>query len=89
MPAIVLRLEALLAGGVTLAMVVMTVATAFWWAALARSAPWFLAGAPTGSASASLAPNLLAAMSLMLLAAAAAVAGAGRALRGASADRAG
>lgn len=74
------RLEALLAAGVALSMGTMTAATALWWAALARSAPWFLAGAPTGSPESPFAPALLVAAIVMLIATAAAAAGAGRAL---------
>jgi hypothetical protein len=64
------RLEALLAVGVAASMVAMTAATAIWWAALARSAPSFVADAPLGAATAA-----------MALAAVAATAGAGRAAR--------
>jgi hypothetical protein len=77
-----LRLESLLAAGVAVAMLAMTAATAVWWGALARSAPWFFAGAPAGSAPSPLAPQLLVAAILMLVATLAAAFGAGRALRG-------
>jgi hypothetical protein len=82
----VLRLEALLAAGVAVTMLSMTAATAVWWAALARSAPWFLAGAPAGSTASPLAPQLLAATILMLLATMLAVAGATRAVRAGTPD---
>jgi hypothetical protein len=77
-PALV-RLEALLAAGVAAAMVTMTAATAVWWGALARSAPSFL-----GAAGSPLAPQLLVATVLMLVATLAAGYGAGRAVAGLS-----
>jgi hypothetical protein len=83
----VLRLEALLAAGVAVTMASMTAATAVWWAALARSAPWFLAGAPHGSSASPLAPQLLGATILMLLATGLASAGAGRAVRARRGER--
>ena len=78
-----LRLEALLSVGVASSLVVMTAATAVWWAALARSAPWFFGGAAVGSPASPLAPALVVAAILMLVAVAAGAAGAGRALRAA------
>jgi multisubunit Na+/H+ antiporter MnhC subunit len=81
---LVWRLEAVLGAGVALSMVAMMAGTAIWWAALARSAPWFLAGAPTGTAASPLAPALLVTAILMLIATTAASAGAVRALRAAS-----
>jgi hypothetical protein len=69
-------LQAGLAIGVTIAMTAMTVATAVWWGALARSAqPGFFGGSP-------IAPQLLAAALLMLAATVSGAYGAGRALRG-------
>jgi hypothetical protein len=44
LPRGVLRLEAVAAGLVTMAMAAMTGATVIWWVALAHSAPWFLGG---------------------------------------------
>lgn len=82
----VLRLEALLAAGVAVTMVSMTAATAVWWAALARSAPWFLASAAPGSTASPLSPQLLSATILMLLATVLAVAGATRAVRAGTHD---
>lgn len=76
----VLRLEALLAAGVAAAMVSMTAATTLWWASVARSAPWFLAGAPQGSNASPLAPQLLTATILMVIATGLAVIGATRAV---------
>lgn len=78
-----LRLEALLAAGVTAAMASMTAATAVWWAALARSAPWFLAGTPQGASASPLALPLLGAAVLMLVATGLALGGATRAVRAA------
>src|SRR4051812_14253231 len=77
----VLRFDALLAAGVAVSMVTMTAATATWWASLARSAPWFLAGQTIGASGTPLAPQLLVATILMLVATLAATAGAYRAVR--------
>ncbi|HEX3328301.1 MAG TPA: hypothetical protein VHS27_00180 [Gaiellales bacterium] len=78
-----LRYVSLLAVGVALSMAAMTAATVLWWVALARSAPWFLAGEPAGSPGSSFAPALLLAAIVMVGAAGAAAAGASRALRAA------
>ena len=83
--ATVLRLEAFLATVVTVSMAAMTAATAVWWAALARAAPWFLAGRPVGSAASPVAPKLLVATIVMLTATAAAAVGARRSLHGVAA----
>jgi hypothetical protein len=85
--AAMLRLEALLSVGVASTLVGMTAATAVWWAALARSAPWFLAGAAVGSPASPLSPALVVAAILMLVAVAAGAGGAGRALRAAGEAR--
>lgn len=79
--AALLRLQAWIAGGVTMAMGAMTVATAIWWAALAHAAPWFLAGKPVGLVGSPLAPQLVAAAVLMLAATLLGATGAQRALR--------
>lgn len=76
-----LRLEAWAACAVTAGMGVMTAATALWWAAVAGRAPWFLAGTPAGSAESPLAPQLVAAAALMLIATLLGVAGSRQALR--------
>ena len=76
-----LRLEAWLAAGVSSTMAAMTIATAVWWAALARAAPWFFTGRPAGTSASALVPQLLVAMLLMLIATPLAGAGALRALR--------
>jgi hypothetical protein len=81
LPARLLGLEARLAAAVTITMGAMTAATAVWWEALARSAPWFLAGRAAGSAASPLAPELLAATILMLAATLLGVLGTARALR--------
>ena len=60
-----LRLEAALACAVEVAMILMTAATAIWWAAMASGAPGFLQPVgPTGAAS-PLDPRLAAGMALM------------------------
>jgi hypothetical protein len=74
----VLVTEAALAGGVAVAMAAMTAATAVWWGAVARSAqPGFFGGAHP------LAPQLVVATALMLVATVTGAAGARQALRGA------
>jgi hypothetical protein len=81
---VVLRVESLLAAGVAASMAAMTVATVVWWASLAHAAPWFFTGAPAGASGSVLAPPLLlVAGLLMVVATAAAGAGAFRALRAA------
>jgi hypothetical protein len=49
-------------------MAIMTAATAVWWGSMAKTAPWFLAGVPAGTASSPLAINLLITMILMVVA---------------------
>lgn len=68
-----LRLEALLAGAVSAAMLATTVATGLWWGALARAAPWRLHGGSIGA-------SPLTANVVMLLASCVAVLGATRSL---------
>ncbi|MGH3051049.1 MAG: hypothetical protein ACRDLK_12910 [Gaiellaceae bacterium] len=63
------------------AMAAITTATAIWWAALANSAPWFLAGKPVGAAGSPVAPALLVAALLMLAATLCGALGCGRAVR--------
>jgi hypothetical protein len=77
----VLATEVALAVVVTAGMIVMTIATAAWWAVLASSAPWFLQGARPGSASSALTPNLIGTLTLMLAAGAVAAYGTARAAR--------
>lgn len=73
-----LAAEAALATAVAVSMAAMTVATALWWAALARTAqPSFFGGASP------VAPQLLVATALMLAATASGAIGARQALRGA------
>lgn len=55
----ILRLEAWLGLAVSVAMAVMTVATAIWWGALASAAPWFFDGRPVGSSASALALNVV------------------------------
>jgi hypothetical protein len=75
---LILRTEALLATTVTVAMVLMTAATAVWWGAIATSAPWFLQGTRSGSPASAFAPNLALTMGLMVLSSALALYGASR-----------
>jgi hypothetical protein len=80
LPDRLLRIFAGLAGAIGVSMLVMTFATAIWWAALARWAPWVLHGQPPGSNASSFALSLLAPGVLMALASALAALGAGTAL---------
>ena len=79
----VLRIEALLAGAVCVSMLAMTLATATWWGALGRVAPWVLHGAPGGSRSSSFALSLFLPSALMAVATCFAAFGAFTSLRGA------
>ena len=75
----ILRLEVWLGVTVTVTMVVMTIATAVWWATVASAAPWFFAGHPVGSGASPLTPNVAVPAALMLCATALGVLGAVRA----------
>jgi hypothetical protein len=77
----ILAAEAVLAAGATAGMVLITAATASWWAVIASSAPWFLQGTPPGSASSAFTPNLIGTMALMLAAGSVAAYGVTRAAR--------
>jgi hypothetical protein len=77
----ILAVEAWLAIGASLTMLVMSAATIVWWAALARSAPWFFAGRAPGSAASALVPTVAAAVVFMLIASSLGGAGAVRAYR--------
>jgi hypothetical protein len=69
LPDRLLRLEAWLAAGATVAMAAVTAATLVWWIALADAAPWFFSGAQARSSGGStLAPQLLAAAAVMVAA---------------------
>jgi hypothetical protein len=61
-----LQLEATLAIAVAGTMVVMTAATALWWGAMAKDAPWFLQGTAAGTSPSPLTPQLVLTMTLML-----------------------
>jgi hypothetical protein len=60
-----LKTAGVLAILVAVGMPIMTVAAAVWWAAMATTAPWFLAGTPTGSSSSPLTTSLLGILILM------------------------
>jgi hypothetical protein len=64
----VLRLETMLAAVVAGAMVIMTVAVALWWVALAEDAPWFLQGTATGTNPSPFNVQLVLTVALMLVA---------------------
>jgi hypothetical protein len=75
------RLEAALATAVSLAMVVMTVATAVWWGFLANAAPWFFSGRPIGSHGPVVQPNMIVASLFILSASVLGMIGAARSVR--------
>lgn len=64
----VLSVEAALAGGLSVAMFLMTAATAVWWGAIASSAPWFLQGIRPRQGVSAFSPTLLETIALMLVA---------------------
>jgi len=64
----ILRLEARLSVAVTGTMVVATAATALWWAAMAKGAPWFLHGTAMGTSPSPFSFQLSLTMALMLVA---------------------
>lgn len=76
-----LAVETSLAVAVSVAMTVMTVATAVWWGAVAQSAPWFFAGTRPGSVGTVLPLNLVIPACLMVIATALGTGGAARAIR--------
>ena len=79
LPAPTLRLEVWLAAAVSVAMAVMTIATAIWWLSLASAAPWFFDGRPAGSAASALQLNIVLPALLMLCATLLGLSGARRA----------
>ena len=78
----VLRFEARLAYGVTLAMVVSTIGVALWWSVVGLAAPWFFQGTNAGSSSLALTPNLVVIMVLMLSSSLSGLFGSARILHG-------
>jgi hypothetical protein len=81
LPRVLLELIAGIACGVSVAIGLMTAATALWWAALADHAPWVLAGRAAGVDASPLAPQLLAAAGVLLVATGLSVAGACQTIR--------
>ena len=77
----VLRFEVRLGMAVSAAMAVMTLAAAVWWGSLARAAPWFFAGRPSGSAASAFQWNMIVPVAWMLGATAISILGASRAAR--------
>ncbi len=77
----VLRMEAILAYAVTLAMVVITAGVALWWGVMGFAAPRFFQGA-AGSSSLALTPHLVGLMVLMLVATPLSLFGSARILHG-------
>ena len=80
-PVQILRLEAWLGLAASAAMVVMTLATAIWWGALASAAPWFFAGRPAGSSASALTLNVAIPSLLMVCATLLGLTGALRAVK--------
>jgi hypothetical protein len=78
----VLRFEARLAYGVTLAMVVCTIGVALWWTVVGLAAPWFFQNASVGSSGVALTPNLVVIMVLMLSSSLSGLFGSARILHG-------
>ena len=63
----VLHFEAILAVAVAGTMVVITAATALWWGAVAKDAPWFLEGTASGTSPSPFNVQLALTMALMLV----------------------
>lgn len=63
-----LHFEGMLAVAVAGIMVVITAATALWWGAMARDAPWFLQGTAPGTSPSPFTVQLVLTMALMLIA---------------------
>ena len=78
----VLAAEAVLAGVVALAMVLMVAATAFWWGAMANDAPSFLRAGPTRTSGSPWDLQLVVTVALMALAVCTAAFGVVRQVRG-------
>ena len=78
-----LTLETRTAVAVTAAMAAMTIASSVWWATVAHSAPWFLAGTAPGTPGTVAPLNLVIPVALMLIATLLASVGARRSLRNA------
>jgi hypothetical protein len=76
-----LTMEALLSGAVAVAMVIMVVATAVWWGAMASDAPTFLNGSPAGAPGSRLDLWFIGTVALMAVAMGIAVIGMVRELR--------
>jgi hypothetical protein len=77
----VLRVEATLATGLAMAMVVMTAAVATWWGTVASAASWYLQGVQPGLATSAFTPRLTGSMIVMLVASAFAAYGVARMAR--------
>jgi hypothetical protein len=71
-----LNIQALLSLFLVAAMFLMLIGTSIWWGALARTAPWFLAGTASGTRGTSIPVNLVVAISFMLAGTALGMAGA-------------
>ena len=78
---LVLRAEAVLAIGVTGAMMVIIGATALWWTSMAQHAAWFLAGTARGTTPSPVSVQLVMTLSVMLAAGACAMYGVLRIVR--------
>jgi MFS family permease len=76
-----LKAAGALAVAVALAMPAMTAAAAVWWASMATTAPWFLAGTAPGSSPSPVAANLLVVLVVMTIASMVGVLGSLRVVR--------
>ncbi len=76
-----LKFDGVLAVLVGVCMPVMTAAAAVWWGSMATTAPWFLAGTPTGSSPSPVALNLIGVLIVMTIASGAGVFGVLRVVR--------
>jgi hypothetical protein len=77
----VLRVETALAMTAAVSVVLLTAASALWWGAVARTAPWFLQTSPVHPGGSVLNPQALATELLLALSAVVGMGGAGRAWR--------
>jgi hypothetical protein len=71
----------ILAVAVAICMPIMTAAAAAWWGSMATTAPWFLAGTPSGSSPSPLIGNLLFVLITMVIASGVGILGVQRVLR--------
>ena len=83
----VVSFQSALAVGLAAVMIVVTAATAVWWASIAMHAPWFLHGTAPGTSGSAFTPRLALTMAVMLAAALAAAWAVSRGARASAALR--